>query len=81
MGAVLSGTPVNGIACSIIVKAKNFKFKSGTDQVELRVHGGNFDTTQIIPVTPKKDYEGKTLEFFVSLIAHNDSVIYAKVGW
>ena len=26
-------------------------------------------------------YKGKTLEFFVGLTAHKDSVIYAKVGW
>lgn len=81
MGAVLSGTPVNGTACSITVKAKNFEFKSGTDEVELRVPGANFGTTQIIPVTPKTTYEGKTLEFFVALTAHRDSVIYANVGW
>lgn len=81
MGAVVSGTPVMGIACSIIVKAKNFTYKSGTNEVELRVHGGNYNTTLLIPVTPEKKYENQTLEFFVSLIASNDSVIYARVGW
>ena len=44
-------------------------------------NGGNFDVTQIIPVTPAEKYKGKTLEFFVGLTAHKDSVIYAKVGW
>ena len=47
----------------------------------ITVKGGNFDVTQIIPVTPAEKYKGKTLEFFVGLTAHKDSVIYAKVGW
>ena len=47
----------------------------------ITVNGGNFDVTQIIPVTPAEKYKGKTLEFFVGLTAHKDSVIYAKVGW
>ena len=63
MGAVVSGTPIIGIACAITVKARNF------------------DTTQMIPVTPADKYKATTLEFFVALTAHNDSVIYAKIGW
>ena len=81
MGAVVSGTPVVGTACAITVKAKNFEFKSGGNEVQLRVNGGNFGTTQIIPVTPAEKYKGTTLKFFVGLTAHKDSVIYAKVGW
>ena len=67
--------------CAITVKAKNFEYKTGGNEVQLRVNGGNFDVTQIIPVTPAEKYKGKTLEFFVGLTAHKDSVIYAKVGW
>ena len=47
----------------------------------ITVKARNFDVTQIIPVTPAEKYKGKTLEFFVGLTAHKDSVIYAKVGW
>lgn len=81
MGAVVSGTPIIGIACDITVKARNFEFKSGGNEVQFRVNGGNFDTTQMIPVTPADKYKATTLEFFVALTAHNDSVIYAKIGW
>ena len=58
MGAVVSGTPIIGTACAITVKARNFEYKTGGNEVQLRVNGGNFDVTQIIPVTPAEKYKG-----------------------
>lgn len=81
MGALLSGTPIQGWACSITVTPMNFKFKSGYSTATLVVDGSNFGTTLIIPVTPKTEYQGKQLDFHVGISAAVGSVLTAKVGW
>ena len=35
MGAVVSGTPIIGTACAITVKARNFEYKTGGNEVQL----------------------------------------------
>lgn len=81
MGAVISGTPIIGPACTITVRPMNFKLKAGGDSVALMIDGGNFDKTNLINVTPTSDYEGKQLNFAVSIIANAKSVLNARVGW
>lgn len=81
MGVVVSGTPIIGTACAVTARPMNFELKGGGSSAVLVIDGGNFNITNMLEVTPTSDYEGKQLDFAVSITAAANSVLNATVGW
>ncbi|MCM1282914.1 MAG: hypothetical protein NC180_00965 [Muribaculaceae bacterium] len=81
IGIYVYGTPVMGYACDINVRALNFQFKSGGTYKVKEIYDTDFNKDRLLDVTPESAYEGKQLNFLVSIEAHPDSVLYARVGW